>query len=85
MLIDHAHCRHYSPSPRCLGNLPSLNQLLWVRQADINLILLFALEPNVRDRYLKSNTHLQHIDQPRNGLTRPTHALICSHQKNQIF
>ena len=54
MLIDHTHCRHYSPSPGLLvslGNLPSLDQILWARQADINLILLFALQSNVRDRY----------------------------------
>ena len=52
MLIDYNHCRHYSPSPDCFGNLPSLNQILWARQADINLVLLFALQPNVHDQYL---------------------------------
>ena len=27
----HIHCRHYSSSPGSLGNLPSLNQMLWAR------------------------------------------------------
>ena len=42
MLIDHAHCHHYSSTPDCLINLPSFNQILRARQADIDLILLFA-------------------------------------------
>ena len=42
MLIDRAHCHHYSSSPDYLINLPSLNQILRARQADIDLILLFA-------------------------------------------
>ena len=63
MLIDHAHYRCYSPSPGCLGNLPSSNQILWAHQADINLILLLTLQPSVLDRHLQRNTHLQRIDQ----------------------
>ena len=63
MLIDHTHYRHYSPSPGCLGNLPSLTQILWAHQADTNLISLLTLQRNVHDRHLQRNTHLYRIDQ----------------------